>query len=162
MEYEKGTAIFLPLKHSLWKLRQATKQALLNHHSPQPFKVLHEELYYPEIVDRHLEIPEVLFDTLLPFEEMISDEENGIWGCLSLVEMGTGRGLLLHRSNGLLFAACLPFPSQEEAQKEHELMQDLLQLAEKTETTKIYLDRYLHPGQYPLKELLQFIAKSMK
>lgn len=162
MKYETGFAIFLPLENSLWSMRKSTKQALLDHHPMRRYKVMDEILYYPGMIDHLLQQPDSIHTSHQSTQEMICGEENGALNCISLVEMTTNQGILLHRSEGKLIAACLPFPSYEEAYKEYQLILELSSFAEKAEGMDFYLSESLPSGNYSLKEFLLYIAQSMK
>lgn len=163
MKYETGLAIFLPLENSLWTMQKSTKQALLDHHPMRRYRVVDEILYYPGTVDCLLQQPDsIQQDILQSTWELICDEENGALSCISLVEMTTNQGVLLHRNEEKLIAACLPFPSYEDVCKEHHFMFELSRFAEKAEGMEFYLSKSLPSGNYSLKEFLLYISQSMK
>ena len=159
VKIRQGEAVFLPPEPCLWDMRQAAKQAIRDEKDAQRFMVVHEEMYYPGMLDQLLATPGRLQEEVLLYGDAITGEKDGGLRCAFLWE--GSEGLLLHRDGSELLCAFVPAVTEGLAHREHELAMMLAALAGQAEDTPVVLDRGIKPGKHVLRELLHYISEQM-
>lgn len=155
---KKGYAIFTPPEEHLWDLRQAAKQALLEGCAAQSFIVTHEEMYYPNMLDRLLAHESEMEEVLLTFKADASGELDESLRCIMLWEPSK-EGMLLHLKDKQLLCAYVPLVTELSACKEHQLSLQLTALAEQAQNVPIVLTCSFPQGKHQLSDILHLLSE---
>lgn len=157
---KRGTAPFLAPRQCLREIRTLTKQAVLHRKEQRRYLVVHEELFYPHMLDQLLADPEELKKTAFEMKSTISGDLNGALLCALLWEDHC-EGLLVHLEENLLLCAYYPGITAREAKSERLTVRHLKEIAAQTRKMSVWLDRAFPPGRYSLEEVLKYLSGQM-
>ena len=156
----QGSAIFIAGIQSLWDIRQATKQALLDAPQVQRYVITREELYYPNALDLLLCDPQQLQEAAFQLADKITGTEDERLRCALLWERPY-RGVLLHRHGNALQLAFYPPLTFQQAEKEHDAAMRLSAMAFEAQDIMVRLDRAICSGEHRLSDVLESISEQM-